>query len=460
MLKHFILFILTQRLMVCMAAVALSVAGVIAWRTLPIDAFPDVTNVQVMVLSDAPGLASVDVEQRVTFPVEKALQGLPKVTQIRSMSKAGFSQVIAVFEDDVDTYFARQLVFERLQAAKEELPEGVEPEMGPISTGLGEIYQYTLESGTRSPMELRTLQDWLISPQLRAIAGVNEVNSFGGFVKQYHVLVEPALLLKYKLTLSDVLAGLERNNANSGGGFLTKGWEQAYVRGVGLFESIADIGDVVLHAKDGTPVYLKDVAEVKVGPQTRQGAVSQDGKGETVAGMVIMLRGANSKIVVDSVKKAIPAIQASLPEDVAIKPFYDRTSLIQACVKTVTDALMQGGVFVILVLFLFLGNFRGAVIVALALPFTAFIAFILMGWRGVTANLMSLGGLAIALGMVVDASIVVTENISRWLSGHSGSQVPRRTIVHGAIVEVAPFDHLHTFARMFHDELIFFIRKR
>ena len=291
MLNTFIKFILTQRLMVIMAAAAVSVAGVVAWQMLPIDAFPDVTNVQVMVLAEAPGLASVDVEQRVTFPIEKSLQGLPKVRQVRSMSKAGFSQVIVVFEDDVDTYFARQLVFERLQDAKAQLPAGVEPEMGPISTGLGEIYQYTLESDSRSPMELRTIQDWLISPQLRSITGVNEVNSFGGFVKQYHVLADPARLLKYKLSLPDVLAGIERNNANSGGSFLTRGWEQSYVRGVGLFQTLSDIENVVLHAKDGTPVYLKDVADVKIGPQTRQGAVTQDGKGETVAGMVIMLRG-------------------------------------------------------------------------------------------------------------------------------------------------------------------------
>ena len=437
MLNHFIKFILTQRLMVIMAAAAVSVAGVVAWQMLPIDAFPDVTNVQVMVLAEAPGLASVDVEQRVTFPIEKSLQGLPNVRQVRSMSKAGFSQVIVVFEDDVDTYFARQLVFERLQSAKEQLPAGVEPEMGPISTGLGEIYQYTLESASRSPMELRTIQDWLVSPQLRSITGVNEVNSFGGFVKQYHVLVDPARLLKYKLTLPDVLAGIERNNANSGGSFLTRGWEQSYVRGVGLFQSISDIEDVVLHAKDGTPVYLKNVADVKIGPQTRQGAVSKDGKGETVAGMVIMLRGANSKIVVDSVKKAIPAIQASLPKDVTITPFYDRTALIQACIKTVSDALMQGGVFVVLVLFMFLGNFRGALIVTLALPFTAFITFILMGWQGVTANLMSLGGLALALGMVVDASIVVTENIARILSERASSKVPKGVIVLEAITEVA-----------------------
>ena len=437
MLNNFIKFILTQRLLVIMAAAAVSVAGVVAWQMLPIDAFPDVTNVQVMVLAEAPGLASVDVEQRVTFPIEKSLQGLPKVRQVRSMSKAGFSQVIVVFEDDVDTYFARQLVFERLQDAKAQLPAGVEPEMGPISTGLGEIYQYTLESDSRSPMELRTIQDWLISPQLRSITGVNEVNSFGGFVKQYHVLVDPARLLKYKLSLPDVLAGIERNNANSGGSFLTRGWEQSYVRGVGLFQDISDIENVVLHAKDGTPVYLKNVADVKVGPQTRQGAVSQDGKGETVAGMVIMLRGANSKLVVDSVKKAIPAIQASLPKDVTLKPFYDRTSLIQSCIKTVSDALMEGSIFVILVLFIFLGNFRGAVIVALALPFTAFITFILMGWQGVTANLMSLGGLALALGMVVDASIVVTENIARFLTERTGTKAQKNTIVFEAITEVA-----------------------
>ena len=437
MLNALIKFVLSQRLLVIMAALALSVGGVVAWRLLPIDAFPDVTNVQVMVLAEAPGLASVDVEQRVTFPMEKALQGLPKVSQVRSMSKAGFSQVIVVFEDDVDIYFARQLVFERLQTAKDDLPSGIEPEMGPISTGLGEIYQYTLESETRSAMELRTIQDWLVSPQLRTIAGVNEVNSFGGFVKQYQVEVDPALLFKYKLTLGDVMAGLERSNTSAGGSFMTRGWEQSYVRGVGLFESIADIEDVVLHAKDGTPVFVKDLAKVKVGPQTRQGAVTQDGKGETVAGMVIMLRGANSKLVVDSVKKAIPGVQASLPKDVKIKPFYDRTDLIQACVKTVTDALMEGSVFVILVLFVFLGNFRGAVIVALALPLTAFITFILMGWQGVTANLMSLGGLALALGMVVDASIVVTENIARFLTERAGSQVPKKSIVFEAIAEVA-----------------------
>jgi len=437
MLNSFIKFILTQRLLVIMAFVIISVTGVVAWKALPIDAFPDVTNVQVMVLADAPGLASVDVEQRVTFPVELAMQGLPRVKQVRSMSKAGFSQVIVVFDDKVDIYFARQLVFERLQAAREDLPEGVEPEMGPISTGLGEIYQYTLESETRSPMELRTLQNWIIAPQLRSIQGVNEVNSFGGFVKQYQVLVDQNRLLKYRLTLADVLDGIERNNANAGGDFITKGWEQAYVRSVGLIQTIPDIENIVLRAQDGTPVFIKDVADVQVGPQTRQGAVTKDGHGETVAGMVIMLRGANSKIVVESVKKAIPGIQASLPKDVTINPFYDRTALIQACVGTVAKALREGAVFVIFVLFMLLGNFRGALIVALSLPLTAFITFLLMGWQGVTANLMSLGGLAIAIGMVVDASIVVAENIARHLTERTGSGVSRLVIIQEAVREVA-----------------------
>jgi len=437
MLDTFIKYIMKQRLLICVIFVALSVVGIIAWKALPIDAFPDVTNVQVVVLAEAPGLAAIDVEQRVTFPIELSMQGLPRVIQVRSMSKSGLSQVVVVFEDGVDIYFARQLIFERLQSAKGDLPAGVETELGPISTGLGEIYQYTLESDKLSPMELRTIQDWVVSPQLRSIPGVNEVNSFGGFLRQYHVVVEPNRLLKYKLTLQDVLASLEKNNANAGGNIITKGWEQAYVRSVGMIKDVSDIENIVLHAKDGTPVFLKDVAEVKIGSQSRQGAVTKDGLGESVAGMVIMLRGSNSKIVVDAVKKAIPQVQASLPKGVSINCFYDRTALIQACIKTVADALRDGAIFVIIVLFLLLGNFRGAIIVALSLPFTAFITFILMGWQDVSANLMSLGGLAIAIGMVVDASIVVAENIARHLTERGNSTTPKAVIVEEAVIEVA-----------------------
>jgi cobalt-zinc-cadmium resistance protein CzcA len=301
MFEPLIHFILSQRTLVLIAAVLLVIVGIVAWQRLPIDAFPDATNVQVMILTEAPGLAPVDVEQRITFPIELAMQGLPDVREVRSLSKSGLSQVVVIFEDWVDTYFSRQLVFERLETAKESLPEWAEPEMGPISTGLGEIYQYTLESDERSPMELRTIQDWLIAPQLRSLAGINEVNSFGGYVKQYHILVDPNRLLKFGITLREVLEAVESNNATAGGNFIVKGWEQAYVRSLGLIRGIGDIEDIVLQATDGTPVYLRDVAEVKIGAETRQGAVTRDGKGESVAGMTIMLKGSNSKEVVDRV---------------------------------------------------------------------------------------------------------------------------------------------------------------
>lgn len=437
MLDRIIHFVLHQRLLVVVCTLVLVLGGLFAWHNLPIDAFPDVTNIQVMVLTDAPGLAPTDVEQQVTFPVELAMQGLPDVREVRSLSKAALSQVIVVFEDHVDTYFARQLVFQRLQSATERLPAWAEPEMGPISTGLGEIYQYTLESETRSPMELRTLQDWVIAPQLRALQGVNEVNSFGGFVKQYQVLVTPDRLLQYGITLGDVLEAIERNNANAGGNFLVQGWEQSYVRSLGLIQTIADIENIVLEAEDGTPIYVKDIATVQVGPQTRQGAVTRDGNGERTAGMVIMLKNENSKIVVDRVKKAIPRIQAGLPEDVHIDTFYDRTSLIQACINTVGGALLQGGIFVIVVLFLLLGDLRASLIVAISLPLTALVAIILMGWQNVTANLMSLGGLAVAIGMIVDASIVITENIARHLALPEKAGLPRSRVAAEAAHEVA-----------------------
>ncbi|UCF77804.1 MAG: efflux RND transporter permease subunit [Candidatus Eiseniibacteriota bacterium] len=437
MLDRLFRFVLRQRVLVVIATIALVAWGLYAWRMLPIDAFPDVTNVQAMILTEAPGLAPADVEWQITFPIELAMQGLPGVREIRSLSKAELSQVTVVFEDYVDVYFGRQLVFERLQSAREGLPDWAEPEMGPISTGLGEIYQYTLESDTRSPMELRTLQDWVVAPQLRSLRGVNEVNSFGGFVKQYHVLVEPDGLLKYGITLRDVLEAIESNNANAGGNVLVTGWEQAYVHSVGLIQTMSDIENIVLRAEDGTPVYLRDVAAIQIGPETRQGAVTRDGKGERVAGMVIMLKGENSKIVVDRVKNTVGKMQASLPQDVRIDTFYDRTALIQAATRTVGGALLQGGLLVIVVLFLFLGNLRSSIVVALSLPLTALVAFILMGWQGISANLMSLGGLAIAMGMIVDASIVITENIARHLSGGADPGTSRIRVIYDAVREVA-----------------------
>ena len=420
-MKTILHFITRQRLLILLATAVLIGLGVASWKRIPIDAFPDVTNVQVMILTEAPGLAPVDVESMITFPIEIEMNGLPRVREIRSLSKATFSQVVVIFEDDVDIYFARQLVMERLSSVGKRLPKGIEPKMGPISTGLGEIYQYTLESDKRSPRELRTMQDWIVGLQLKPLAGITEVNSAGGFVKQYHVLVRPDALLKYGIPLNDVVRAVAENNANAGGSYILKGWEQAYVRSVGLIGKLKDIEDIVLKAKDGTPVLLKDIALVRPGSEIRQGAVTRDGKGETVAGMVIMLKGENSKQVVDRVKKQIPKIQATLPRDVRIKPFYDRTNLIDACIGTVSEALLYGGLLVIAVLFLFLWSLRAALTVTLSLPLTALIAFLLMDAADITANLMSLGGLAIAIGMVVDGTIVVTENVVRHL-GEPGAE--------------------------------------
>ncbi len=464
MLDKLIGFVLHQKLLVILAAVVLLTAGAVAWQNLPIDAFPDTTNVQVMVLTEAEGLAPDDIERLITVPIEIEMGGLPGVRQVRSLSRAGLSQVVVIFDDDVETHFSRRLVFQRLSQARDKLPKGVEPELGPISTGLGEIYQYALESGYYCPdhpnewsridakcgrcgkkltkseydlIGLRTLQDWTISPQLRRLAGINEINSFGGFVKQFHVLPRPEMLLKYGISLTEIVEALELNNANAAGGFLVEDWEQMNVVSKGLIRNIIDIKRIVLKAEDGSPVYLGDVAEVRIGRQTRNGAVTKDGRGEAVVGMAIMLKGANSKDVVDRVRAAIPEIQKSLPAGVKITPFYDRTDLIQACVSTVSTALGQGIVLIVLVLFLLLWDLRAALIVAILLPLTAAVTFLLMGWRDMTANLMSLGGLTIAIGMVVDAGIVITENISRHMRLKADTDLTRTEIAFQAVREVA-----------------------
>jgi cobalt-zinc-cadmium resistance protein CzcA len=433
---RFAAFLLKNRFLVLLVTAVLIAAGVLAWLRLPIDAFPDVTNTQVMILSKAPGLAAVDVEQRVSYPIEQVMRGLARVTQVRSLSKAGLSQVVIIFDNGVDTYWTRQIVFERLSLAREQLPLGVEPELGPISTGLGEILQYTLEGEGRSAMDLRTIQDWIVAPLLKPIPGVNEVNSFGGEVKQYQILVSPQKLLKYDLTVNDVVEAVEQGNANAGGGVVVRGWEQLYLRGVGLLRDVSDLEQIVLKAHDGSPVYVRDVADVVIGAEPRQGAVSRDGEGEVVAGMIIMLKGENSKDVVDRVKESIAGIGNTLPEGVRLDVFYDRTSLIEACIDTVVNALLEGGLLVILVLFLFLAELRTALIVVFSLPFTYLVSFIVMGSVGLSSNLMSLGGLAFSVGMVVDASIVIVENVRRHLA-HRTDPEHKRRIVAEALLEVA-----------------------
>jgi cobalt-zinc-cadmium resistance protein CzcA len=463
MFDRLIHFTLQQGVLVILAAVVLLGAGILAWQRLPIDAFPDVTNTQVMVLTEAPGLAPGEVERLITKPIEIEMGGLPQVRQVRSVSKAGLSQVIVIFEDDADTYFARQIVFERLAQAKESLPEGIEPEMGPISTGLGEIHQYALESGHFCPRHpatwsrtpgtcpecraaltpgdeditgLRTLQDWIIAPQLRRLPGVTEVNSLGGLVKRFHVVPRPDMLLKYGISLTDIAEGLEQNNANASGGFLVQGWEQMNVVSKGLVRDLRDLEGIVLKAQDGTPVYLRDVAEVRAGHQTRNGVVTKDGRGEAVIGMAIMLKGANSKTVVDLVKATIPEIQKTLPPGVRIVPFYDRTDLIQACIATVSRAIAEGVILIVAILFVILWDLRAALIVASLLPLTAAATFLLMGWQGVTANLMSLGGLSIAIGIVVDGAIVITENIARHMREKAVPSLSRLEIAYEAAREV------------------------
>jgi len=429
-------FALRQRPLVLIGVAGLVVLGIVAARQVPIDAFPDLTNIQVQVLAEASGMAPVEVEQLVTYPIEVGMGGLPGVTEVRSLSKLGLAVVTIVFKDDVDVYFARQLVFERLQQAREKLPPGVDVELGPVSTGLGEIFQYTLESPTRDAMDLRTLQDWVVRPILRAVPGVTDVNSFGGVVKQYQVLVRPEQLTSYRLTVHQVLQALAENNSNASGGYIEHHGEQYVVRGMGLARDTTDLGEVVVAVHDGTPIYVRDVAEVTIGPEPRQGFVTRDGKGEAVAGIVLMLRGASGRDVVAAVKDKVQTVQRALPSDVRLVPFYDRTELVDRAMETVRKALLEGGVLVVLVLILFLGNLRSAMLVTVVLPLSALVAFMLLRAVGYTANLMSLGGLAIGIGMMVDGAVVMTENVFRHLAE------PREDrdvvdVVRGAALEVA-----------------------
>ncbi len=444
MIEKIVSFALRQRLLVLVAVVIIGIFGVYSLRKLSIDAFPDVTNVQVQVIAEAPGRSPIEVEKFVTFPIEVQMTGLPHLVELRSLSKFGLSMVTIVFEDNVDIYFARQLVLERLIEAKEKLPDDVEPALGPISSGLGEIYQYTLEhpdgkETSDNLMELRTVQDWIVRPILKNIPGVTDVNSFGGYVKQYQIIVDPQKLIKYNLSLREISEALAANNSNAGGNVLEHASEQYIVRGIGLIQTIEDIEDIVLKENEGVPVYVKDVAKIEFGPETRQGALVVDGKGEGVAGIVMMIRGGSGKEIVSKVKERVKDINDNkvLPNGIKIKPFYDRTELVEKCMETVTKALTEGGVLVVIILFLFLGNARSALIVALNLPIAALVTFIAMKQMNLSANLMSLGGLAIAIGMMVDGSVVMVENIFRHLSEKINQDKNRIHIILEAANEVA-----------------------
>lgn len=454
MINSILNFSVRQRMLVLIGVAILTGFGLLAVKQIPIDAFPDVTNVQVQVLATAGGMSPPEVEKLVTWPIEVQMAGLPRLEEIRSVSKIGLCAITIVFEDGVDDYFARQLVSERLQDVRGTLPAGVEVSLGPITTGLGEIFQYTLESRDKEydAIELRTIQDYIVRPILRTVPGVADVNSFGGQTKQYQVIIKPERLLSYGVTLQQVFEALEKNNSNASGSFVEHQSEQYVVRGLGLVHNLDDIRNIIVGKKNHAPIYVRDVAEVGIGAELRQGAVTMNGKGEVVAGIVMMLKGGSGRDVVNAVKAKLPDIQKALPKGVKLVPFYDRTDLVTKAIYTVTKALAEGAIFVLIILIVLLADVRSAIIVTLVLPLAALFAFIMMKAYGLSANLMSLGGLAIGIGMMVDGAVVMVENIHRHLTqaagelegvkerrlpgAHGGWQPPPREVVLYAAKEV------------------------
>ncbi len=437
MMHALVAFCIRHRFLVIFAVLFVGAVGVRSARLLPIDAVPDVTNVQVQVLTSTPSLGPIEVEQYVTAPVETVMSGLPRVEQVRSLSRFGLSAVTVVFEEGTDIYFARQLVAERLADAREAIPDGYgSPEMGPVSSGLGEIYQFEVRGEPMCPpdgpdsdtcytqMELRTILDWYVAYQLRPVPGVVEVNSFGGELKTYEVQVDPARLSALGLGLGDVFEALEANNANAGGGYIVRGGEQRVVRGEGLIRSLDDVRNVRVATRiDGTPIFVRDVATVAFAPKVRQGAVTRDGRGEVVTGVVMMLMGANSGDVAARVQARVDELSAGLPPGVTIETFYDRSELVERTIHTVMTNLIEGGALVIIVLLLLLGNVRGGLLVAAVIPLSLLMTFISMRFFGVSGNLMSLG--ALDFGLIIDGAIVVIENVSRRVSesGATGNRV-------------------------------------
>jgi heavy metal efflux system protein len=425
MIEQLIRAAMEQRVIVLCAVIGLIVSGAAAFRHLPIDAFPDVTPVQVQVITRAPSLAPPEIERLVTFPLEIELTNLPGKTELRSVSRFGISVITVVFEDRVDVYFARQLVLERVLQARSRLPRSAEPTLGPVSTGLSEVFMYLVEGSTQTLMDLRTLQDWVIRPMLRAVPGLADVDTLGGLAKQYEVLVDPNRLTSFGLTLRQVTAAVAGNNQNAGGSYIEQGGDKLVVYGVGLARSAADLEQIVVAAHKGTPIYLRDAAQVRQGTAIRLGGVTRDGKGEVLEGIAVMLRGGNSREIVSGVKQKVELINRVLPAGVTLVPFYDRIELVARALATVERALLEGAAVVILVLYLFLRNLRGALVVALMLPLATLATFLIMQQVGLSANLMSLGGLAISLGMIVDAAIVQVENVER----HLGEQTKGRGLL-------------------------------
>ena len=418
MINQIINLSLRSRLLMLVLAVLVMASGYRSYRGLPVDAFPDVSPNLVQVFTITEGLAPEEIEMYVTYPVEAAMTGLPGIEKIRSVSNFGLSVVNIYFQDDVDIYFARQLVNERLQEARDQIPASFgEPAMGPISTGMGLVLFYYLKDDTHqySLEDLRTMQDWIVKFNLQTVRGVTEVLGIGGFEKQFQVLVQPEALLRYQISLHELVVRVRANNLNVGAQYLEKNSEQFIIRSVGLAKGIADIHSIVVKTVDGRPVYLSELAEVKIGGAIRRGLQTRNGEGEVVAGMAIKLYGSNASTVIERVEQKIQDINRTLPEGVSIVPYYQQKDIVESAVSTVSNALVQGIILVALVLLVFMGGFRPSLVVALSIPFSVMFAFIAMGLLGMSANLMSLGGLAIAIGMMVDGTIVMVENVDRQL---------------------------------------------
>jgi len=422
MLERILHFSIRQRWLVLLVTALAASVGVYSFQYLPIDAVPDITNVQVQINTEAPGFSPLEVEQRITFPIETAIAGLPKLDHTRSLSRYGLSQVTVVFADGTDIYFARQLVSERIQEAKSKLPPGVEPAMGPIATGLGEIFMYTVEAemGARDPSgklydatDLRTIQDWIIKPQLRTVPGVTEVNTIGGYVKQYHVAPWPQKMLAYGLTFDDVIEALQQNNANVGAGYIERSGEQFLIRAPGQVVKLDDIRNIVVATRDGVPLYVRDVADVSLGKELRTGAATENGN-EVVLGTVFMLMGENSREVSRRVADRMAEINRSLPPGIIARTVYDRTALVDKTIATVETNLLEGALLVIAVLFLLLGNIRAALITALVIPLSMLFTITGMVAGGVSGNLMSLG--ALDFGLIVDGAVIIVENCIRRIA--------------------------------------------
>ncbi|WLH85537.1 CusA/CzcA family heavy metal efflux RND transporter [Pseudomonas sp. FP2338] len=422
MFERLIQFAIEQRIIVLLAVLLMAGVGIASYQKLPIDAVPDITNVQVQINSAAAGFSPLETEQRITFPIETAMAGLPGLQQTRSLSRSGLSQVTVIFNDGTDLFFARQLVNERLQVARGQLPLGIETAMGPISTGLGEIFLWTVEAedGARkddgtpyTPTDLRVIQDWIIKPQLRNVPGVAEINTIGGFAKEYQIAPDPKRLAAYNLTLGDLVTALERNNANVGAGYIERSGEQLLIRAPGQVASIDDIANIVITSSDGTPIRVRNVAQVEIGRELRTGAATENGR-EVVLGTVFMLIGENSRTVSQAVAKKLEEINRSLPAGVVAVTVYDRTNLVEKAIATVKKNLFEGALLVVAVLFLFLGNIRAALITAMVIPLAMLFTFTGMFTNKVSANLMSLG--ALDFGIIVDGAVVIVENAIRRLA--------------------------------------------